>query len=191
MYLDSYIRLSKHVRRYVDKLYNNHDNVRKELEKRKINLDYREKTANIEYDKLKADFEKRQNELKDSFEKKTEKLRQDCEREKAENEQELEEAIKEAEGELKTYIDTVDNLIEDKITDLTLKNTLTFDCVCGKKNIPCFIDLTKENTFRCDKCNSVYAIHAKFSPVIVGRASSEEEFARIVEERMQEEQGDE
>ena len=175
----------------MDKLYNNHDNVRKELEKRKINLDYREKTANIEYDKLKADFEKRQNELKDSFEKKTEKLRQDCEREKAENEQELEEAIKEAEGELKTYIDTVDNLIEDKITDLTLKNTLTFDCVCGKKNIPCFIDLTKENTFRCDKCNSVYAIHAKFSPVIVGRASSEEEFARIVEERMQEEQGDE
>lgn len=191
MYLDVCKRIGKHVRRHVDKLYANHKSIKEELEKRRVNLNYRERTANIEYDKLKAEFEKRQADLKDAFDKKAEKLKTECEQERLENEQEVEEALKGAEEELKNYVDTVDNLIGDKIADLTLKNTLTFDCVCGKKNIPCFIDLTKENTFRCDKCNSVYAIHAKFSPVIIGRASSEEEFAKIVEERMQEEQSDE
>ena len=78
-------------------------------------------------------------------------------------------------------------MIGDRITDLTLKNTLTFDCVCGEKNIPCFIDLTKESTFRCSKCNSVYAVQAKFSPMIIGRASSEEEFKALIERRMMEE----
>ena len=169
-------KLCTRAKKYVNKLYNDHAKVKKELEEKRVNLEYREKKANIEYDKLKESFNKKHNELKASYEK-----------EKEANEQELEEAIKETEKELKGWVDKVDEMIEDKIADLTLKNTLTFDCVCGKKDIPCFIDLTKENAFRCDQCNSVYSINAKFSPVIIGRASSEEEFAKIVENRMQEE----
>lgn len=168
--------LLSRAKKYVDKLYVYHNRVKNELEQKKATLDIKEKAIGIEYDKI-----------KDTFDKKYNALVKDYKIKEKEKDKELDEAVKESEEELKKSVEKIDQLIGEKIADLTLKNTLTFDCVCGKKDIPCFIDLTKENTFRCDSCNSVYAIQAKFSPVIVGRASSEEEFARIVEERMQEE----
>lgn len=175
-----YIRLNnrilKRAKKYVDKLYADHEKVRRALDEKEISLQYKEKTINIDYNKLKDSFTKRVEEIKASYEKK-----------KQEDQEELDNAIAETEEQLKESVEALDKMIGDKIADLTLKNTLTFDCVCGEKDIPCFIDLTKENTFRCKKCNSVYSIQAKFSPVIIGKASSEEEFLRIIEKRMQEE----
>ena len=136
----------------------------------------KEKTINFDYGKLKDSFDKRVEDIKANYEKK-----------KKEDEEELEQAVIETEEALKKSVEEVDKVIGNKIADLTLKNTLTFDCVCGEKNIPCFIDLTKENTFRCTACNSVYSVQAKFSPVIIGKASSEEEFLKIIEKRMAEE----
>ena len=179
-YFVSYVRLCKHLRvrakKYVDKLYPEHDKIRRELNEKEINLQYKEKTINFDYNKLKDSFNKRVEEIKANYEKK-----------KKEDEEELNTSIAEVEEELKKSIEEIDKVIGDKITDLTLKNTLTFDCVCGATNIPCFIDLTKENTFRCKKCNSVYSVQTKFSPVIIGKATSEGEFLKIVEKRMQEE----
>lgn len=161
----------------VDKMYNK---LKNELAQKETNLQYRENNLNIEYDKLKETFNKKFNEVKADFDKK-----------EKEKDKELEDALKESEEELKKSVEMIDSMIGEKIADLTLKNTLTFDCVCGKKDIPCFIDLSKENTFRCESCNSVYVVQAKFSPVIVGKASSEEEFIKIVENRLKEEENDE
>lgn len=185
VFIIKYFKLSNKLliraKKYVDKLYKNHKNARQELIEKETKLQYKEKTANIEYNKL-----------KESFDKKFEKLKNDYEQKKKEDAEELENAIRETEVQLKDSVDQIDHLIEEKIIDLTAKNTLTFDCVCGKKNIPCFIDLSKENTFRCDNCHSVYAVQAKFSPMIIGRATSEEEFNQIIERRlMEEENGDE
>ena len=175
-----YIKLSNRLltrsKKYVDKLYKDHKKVRRELADKEISLEYKEKTINFDYGKLKDSFDKRVEDIKANYEKK-----------KKEDEEELEQAVIETEEALKKSVEEVDKVIGNKIADLTLKNTLTFDCVCGEKNIPCFIDLTKENTFRCTACNSVYSVQAKFSPVIIGKASSEEEFLKIIEKRMAEE----
>lgn len=179
-YFILYTKLHNHLleraKKYVNKLYANHDKIRRELNEKDINLQYKEKTINLDYNKLKDSFNKRLEEIKANYDKK-----------KEEDEKELSISIAEVENELKKSIEDIDKAIGEKIADLTLKNTLTFDCVCGETNIPCFIDLTKENTFRCKKCNSVYSVQTKFSPVIIGKASSDEEFLKIVEKRMQEE----
>lgn len=184
IYISKYYNLSSNLRmiakRCVDKMYANHEKIRQELERKETSLQYKEKTINVEYNKLKDSFDKKYKDLESSFLKKDE-----------EKDKELEEAIKETEEELQKSVEKVDELIGEKIMDLTLRNTLTFDCICGKKNIPCFIDLSKDNSFRCENCNSVYLVQAKFSPVIIGRASSEEEFAKIVENRLKEESDDE
>lgn len=179
-YFILYITLCNHIlersKKYVDKLYKDHKKIRRELDDKEISLQHKEKTINFDYNKLKDSYNKRVEDIKANYEKK-----------KKEDQKELENAVTETEEQLKKSVEEIDKVIGDKIADLTLKNTLTFDCVCGEKDIPCFIDLTKENTFRCKNCNSVYSIQAKFSPLLIGKASSEEEFLKIIEKRMQEE----
>lgn len=167
------------VKHLLQKLDTRRETANKELTQKEVTLKYKERRLEEEYNKLKES-------LNASYDKKYKQIAADYKEQLAQKERDLNEAIEAAQKELAETIETVDKAIGDRITNLTLNNTLTFDCACGERNIPCFIDLTKENTFRCKKCNSVYSVYAKFSPVMIGKAASEEDLQKLIEKRLQE-----
>lgn len=181
-----YYDLKKHVvsrsRKIANKSYANHQQVLTEINQREASVAYRENQIHIEYNKLKDS-------LQMQFDKRLDTIKKEYKEQAEADSKELDEAIEAQEKELMASIKKVDEMLEEKIKSLTLENTLLFDCVCGNKDIPCYISLNRENTFRCDQCNSVYAVTAKFSPVLLPiKASSEEEFNKLIEARLKEQQ---
>lgn len=194
-----YYNLRKHMwsktKKMVDKMGDKYQDTLTEINKREISVNFKEKQMDIDYkkfrDNLESDYAKKREVLTNEFEKKIEVARKEYEEKAEADSKALNEALEEQEQKLILSIQQVDEMIENKIKSLTIDNTILFDCVCGKQNIPCYIALNKENTFRCDKCNTVYAVNVKFSPVRIGTATNEEEFNKVIEARLQEEENGE
>lgn len=99
-------------------------------------------------------------------------------------EQEYDEACEDIKNELFEQLKVVDDSLAEHAKNLAMKNILTFSCSCSKDLIPCPIDFSKENTFICPRCGSKYKIIINANPVLIGRSISDEEFAELVEERL-------
>lgn len=93
-------------------------------------------------------------------------------------------ACEEIQNELIEQLQEVDNAVTEHAKNLAAKNILTFSCSCSRDLIPCAIDFTKENTFVCPKCGSKYKVLINANPVLIGRSITDEEFAELVEERL-------
>lgn len=99
---------------------------------------------------------------------------------------EYNDACEEVKNELFQQLEAVDKTIKQHAENLALKNILTFSCSCSRDLIPVGIDFSKENTFVCPKCGSKYRIAISANPVLIGRAVSDEQFADLIEERLNE-----
>lgn len=95
-------------------------------------------------------------------------------------------ACEEVKNELFQQLEVVDKAVKQHAENLALKNILTFSCSCSRDLIPVGIDFSKENTFTCPKCGSKYRIAISANPVLIGRAVSDEQFADLIEERLNE-----
>ena len=95
-------------------------------------------------------------------------------------------ACEEVKNELFQQLEVVDEAVKQHAENLALKNILTFSCSCSRDLIPVGIDFSKENTFTCPKCGSKYRIAISANPVLIGRAVSDEQFADLIEERLNE-----
>lgn len=105
----------------------------------------------------------------------------------AENlEQDFNIACEEVKKELFAQLDDVDIKLEEHARNLASKNILNFSCSCSRDLIPCPIDFSKENTFICPKCNSKYRIAITANPILIGKSISEEDFAELVKQRLNE-----
>ena len=146
--------------------------------KEDIQLKFLEAKSNLKksYEaKLKEAIDKKSEE----FEKKYELLAKDLELE-------YNNACEEVKNELFEQLQKVDLAVQTHVESATMKNILTFSCSCSKDLIPCVIDFTKENTFVCPKCGSKYKIAINANPILVGRAISDEQFADLLEKRLNE-----
>lgn len=101
-------------------------------------------------------------------------------------EQEYNNACEEVKSELFQQLEVVDEAVKQHAENLALKNILSFSCSCSRDLIPVGIDFSKENTFTCPKCGSKYRIAISANPVLIGRAVSDEQFADLIEERLNE-----
>ena len=104
--------------------------------------------------------------------------------EKAKLEEEYNAACEEVKTELFAQLEEIDKALSEHAIDLASKNILTFSCSCSRDLIPCPIDFSKENTFICPKCGSKYKVAISANPILIGRSISEEDFAELVEERL-------
>lgn len=130
-----------------------------------------------ESDELKG----RLKDFEDSFQ---ERLKQgiDLEREKIEQEieQEYNEAIAEQEKILGDKIQEVDNMLGERIKEIAKSNTVFFTCSCDKtRKIPVQLDLSKENRFTCENCNSTYRVEFNAYPVLLSNVSNNRVLANI------------
>lgn len=137
-----------------------------QLAANEVRLVEKEKQLEADYKKRNKEFEKRNKEF----------------------EKEREQAISEAEEEIKNYIEKIDNMLEDKLIAIAAQNTMQFTCACNDKPIPCSIDLSQENTYRCSECGSVYRVDIRMNPVLIGKAISDEEYIQKIQERLDNEE---
>lgn len=142
-----------------------------------------------EYNKLcenkNAEIKKREEELNDkikSFEEERASLIERFEQEKKDFENEK----KQVEEDIKNLVADIDKKTGEKIKEIAMSNTLEFKCACSDTLIPCSIDFTKDNTYRCSKCGTVYRVDFRAEPVSIGRSASEEEYLKLVERRLDE-----
>ena len=143
--------------------------------------------ANNEYEELKTksvnkivkERKKIRKELNAKFSKELEKLR-------AEMEKDYNDACEDVKAELFEKLQEIDTIIGQRAEKDALKNILTFSCSCSRDLIPVAIDFSKENTFVCKKCNSKYKIAINANPILIGRGVSDEEFANLIENRLNE-----
>lgn len=175
-------------RKHVNSLYTNHKNVRNELIKKKNELSKKEIKLDSNYDKLKNDLLKKEEALKNEYDKKREHLKKEFEEKQKELENDVEEALKDAEEALEENVASVDEILENKLIEIKSKNTRMFNCLCSDKPIPCFIDLTSENTYRCGECGSVYRVEITMNPILIGKAISDEDYVSIIASKMEEEE---
>ena len=143
--------------------------------------------ANTEYESLKSksvnkivkERKKIRKELNDKFNNEIEKIRKEIEND-------YNEACEEVKSELFEKLQEIDGVIGQHAEKDALRNILTFSCSCSRDLIPVAIDFSKENTFVCKKCNSKYKIAINANPILIGRGVSDEEFANLVESRLNE-----
>lgn len=164
-------------KKHVDALYKYHNKVKCELDKREAEITKKDASLSAEYNKLKNNLFKKEEELKKDYEKR-----------KAELDEEIDEAVREAEEALEENIANVDNMLENRIAEITAKNTRMFNCLCSDKPIPCFIDLSQENTYRCPDCGGVYRVEITMNPIMIGKAISDEQYVQMIKTRIEEEQ---
>lgn len=98
--------------------------------------------------------------------------------------QEFEEEKKQVEEDIKRLVADIDKKTGDKIKEIAMSNTLEFKCACSDDLIPCSIDFTKDNTYRCSKCGTVYRVDFRAEPVAIGRSASEEDYLELVQRRL-------
>lgn len=122
--------------------------------------------------------------LKESEETFQERLRQGIELEKEKIEQEIEQeyndAIAEQEKVLGEKIEEVDQMLGERIKEIAKSNTVFFTCSCDKsRKIPVQLDLSKENRFTCENCNSTYRVEFNAYPVLLSNVSNNRVLANI------------
>ena len=98
--------------------------------------------------------------------------------------QDFEEEKKQVEEDIKKLVEDIDKKTGDKIKEIAMSNTLEFKCACSDDLIPCSIDFTKDNTYRCSKCGTVYRVDFRAEPVAIGRSASEEDYLELVQRRL-------
>lgn len=161
----------------------------KELESRELEFDNLVKEMQDDLQRIKKNYK---NKCQKDLKKKLQKIAAEKEREieqryeKLKNDLELEysNACEDVKKELFEQLEAVDNAIAEHAKELAMKNILTFSCSCSRDLIPCPIDFSKENTFICPKCGSKYRVSISANPILIGRSISDEEFAELVEERL-------
>ena len=161
----------------------------KELESRELEFDNLVKEMQDDLQRIKKNYKNKcQKDLKKKIQKIAAEKEQEIEQryEKLKNDLELEysNACEDVKKELFEQLETVDNAIAEHAKELAMKNILTFSCSCSRDLIPCPIDFSKENTFICPKCGSKYRVSISANPILIGRSISDEEFAELVEERL-------
>lgn len=161
----------------------------KELESRELEFDNLVKEMQDDLQRIKKNYKNKcQKDLKKKLQKIAAEKEQEIEQryEKLKNDLELEysNACEDVKKELFEQLETVDNAIAEHAKELAMKNILTFSCSCSRDLIPCPIDFSKENTFICPKCGSKYRVSISANPILIGRSISDEEFAELVEERL-------
>lgn len=166
--------LLSRARMYVDSLYHSHKKVKNDLRKRTDELQAKEINLDKQYNKLKDDLAKKKQALIEEYNQKKNEL-----------DIEVEEAIKDAEEALEESVSQVDNMLEERLAEITAKNTKMFSCLCSDKPIACFIDLSEENTYRCPECGTVYSVEITMNPTIIGKAISDEEYVALIRNRLE------
>lgn len=129
--------------------------------------------------KFNNSLNKKTQEIKEKYKEKYNSLVKDLELE-------YNNACEEVKNELFEQLQKVDSAVQSHVESAAMKNILTFSCSCSKDLIPCAIDFTKENTFLCPKCGSKYKVAINANPILVGRAISDEQFADLLEKRLNE-----
>lgn len=145
-------------------------------------------------EKLDAEKETFKESLKKKFKNLLSKKTKEIEKEAEEKynllaknlEQDYNNACEEVKNELFAELEKVDVAMKNHAEELAMKNILTFSCSCSRDLIPVAIDFSKENTFICPKCGSKYRIAINANPILVGRAVSDEQFADLIEKRLNE-----
>lgn len=165
-YYDYFKNLEKKFDEYKEELNADFINSKKELSEI-LEKEYKEKAESF--------ISKKAKKLKERYNILTKKLEVDYNN-----------ACEEVKNELFEHLEKVDKSIEEHAQNLALKNILTFSCSCSNDLIPCPIDFTKENTFVCPRCGSKYRVAINANPILVGRAVSEEQFASLLEKRLNE-----
>lgn len=90
--------------------------------------------------------------------------------------------IAKAEENLQKVIDETDKKVGEIIKDLYEKSALPFYCACSPTDpilVP--IDFSKENSFKCPKCDSIYKININAYPVLVSHAITNHKLTEAVE----------
>lgn len=129
--------------------------------------------------------EKRADEKIKEADEKSKKLEQSYNERKEELEKNIAQQEKEIKEQLEETVKGIDDALGKKIEEIALTNTLAFTCSCSPDLIPCSIDFTKENTFRCKKCGSVYRVDMRAEPVFIERTASDADYAELVKRRLE------
>ena len=161
----------------------------KELEAKELEFEGLVKEMQDDLQRIKKNYKNKcQKELKKKLQKITAEKEQEFEKryQALKNDLELEysNACEDVKKELFEQLETVDAALTEHARELAMKNILTFSCSCSRDLIPCPIDFSKENTFICPKCGSKYRISISANPILIGRSISDEDFAELVEERL-------
>lgn len=130
--------------------------------------------------------EKRADEAIKKAEDDSKKLEQEYNELKADLQRQTEEERKTALDELQKVVQDIDNGLGEKIAEITMMNTLAFNCTCSSDLIPCSIDFTKENFFRCPKCGNTYRVGLRAEPILIDRTASEAEFQSLINKKLEE-----
>lgn len=130
--------------------------------------------------------EKRADEAIKKAEEDSKRLEQEYNKKKQELEDETAKTRKEVTEALEKTVEAIDKELGNKIADIALMNTLAFTCSCSEDLIPCSIDFTKENTFRCSHCGSVYRVALRAEPVYLEKAISDADYEALIQRRLQE-----
>jgi hypothetical protein len=173
----NYLEISEAAEREVDRYFEEYAEKEAELYKKTENeiASFRKKCARDFKKKLHKALSEKTAELEANYKTLAEQLELDYTN-----------ACEEIKDELFQQLSDVDSALEEHARNLAAKNILTFSCACSRDLIPCAIDFTKENTFICPKCQSKYKVAINANPVLIGRNVSDEEFAELVEKRLNE-----
>lgn len=169
---------------YYRSKYWNYQDIADSSEKERIEIaakliEERESLKNKYLKKLKLVVKEKTKTIEKKYKEKYNLLAKDLE-------QDYNNACEEVKSELFQQLETVDEAIKTHAENLALKNILSFSCSCSRDLIPVGIDFSKENTFTCPKCGSKYRIAISANPILIGRAVSDEQFADLIEERLNE-----
>lgn len=176
-YFSFFTDLEKKFDEYKEELDINLNNSKKELEE-SLEKQFKEQSEIVVSQKVKKIKEKYNSQLKKSKERYN-LLAKNLE-------QDYNNACEEVKAELFAHLEKVDISIQEHAQNMALKNILTFSCSCSNDLIPCPIDFSKENTFICPRCGSKYKVAINANPILIGRAVSEEQFATLLEKRLNE-----
>lgn len=158
-----------------------------EIKQKEINYKTSCQQREKEYNQFREKKEAEIKEAEESLKKKIEEFENNYAllTEKIKHErQDFEEEKKQVEEDIKSLVADIDKKTGDKIKEIAMSNTLEFKCACSDDLIPCSIDFTKDNTYRCSKCGTVYRVDFRAEPVSIGRSASEEEYLALVERRL-------
>lgn len=133
-----------------------------------------------------AKLAQEQDDMEAELKAKSEQLEAEYNKKEEEARVAIEEAMVEAEEAIRDNIIEMDEIIKNRLAEVAATNTVTFTCACSDKPIPCTIDFTKDNTFRCPDCSAVYRVDIRMNPVLIGKDISDEEYIAKIQQHLKE-----
>lgn len=95
--------------------------------------------------------------------------------------EDFEGACEDIKAELKKQIEELDNNLELQQQRVYEDHIVSFQCACNKKEIPCYIDLSKDvNTFVCDECGCEYRIEINMYPILITKSINDDRFIKAL-----------